>query len=136
LYLVWLVGVGYLAGQQLDDRDVVRWGPPVLLPSAAVVFCVATGWAWWTSVVAQEKSPLRELRIVATLVFTAVASVFCGVVSVDDPSVSIGLLSLVVTGLGMIGLFFIPAASSRQRPHVIRRRAAARRTGPAGPGGA
>ncbi|MYY85531.1 MULTISPECIES: hypothetical protein [unclassified Streptomyces] len=83
--------------------------------------------------VAGEKSPLRQPRIAATLVFTVVASVFCGVASVDDPSVSIGLLSVVVTGLGMVGLFFVPATSSRQLLDVIRRRAA-ERTGPAGPG--
>lgn len=105
LYLVWLVRVGYLTGQRLDDGDVAQWVPPVLLPSAAVVFCVAAGWAWWASMVAQERSPLRELRIVATLVFTAGASVFCGVVSVDDPSVLIVLLSVVVTGLGRLGGF-------------------------------
>jgi threonine dehydrogenase-like Zn-dependent dehydrogenase len=57
---------------------------------------------------------LREPRIVLSLAFVAVASVFCGVASVDDPSMSIGLLSVVVTGLGMVGLFFIPAADSRQ----------------------
>jgi threonine dehydrogenase-like Zn-dependent dehydrogenase len=56
------------------------------------------------------------------------------VASVDDPSVSIDLLSVVVTGLGMAGLFFIPAASSRQLPEVIRQRTAERRAGadPAG----
>lgn len=75
--------------------------------------------------------PLRQPQIAATLVFTVVASVFCGVASVDDSSVSIGLLSVVVTGLG--GLFLIPAASSRRLLDVIRRRAA-ERTGPAGPG--
>ncbi|MFJ9033663.1 hypothetical protein ACIRQP_35210 [Streptomyces sp. NPDC102274] len=65
--------------------------------------------------------------------FVAVSSVFCGVSSVDDPSVSVGLLGAAVTGLGMIGLFFIPAAASRQLPDVIRRRS--RRTGTA-PGAA
>lgn len=135
LYLVWLARVGYLTGQRLDDGDVARWALPVLLPPAAVVFCLAAGWAWWTSMVAREKSPLRQPRIVATLVFTVVASVFCGVASVHDPSVSIGLLSVVVTGLGMVGLFFIPAASSRRLPDVIRRRVSDR-TGPAGPSSA
>jgi hypothetical protein len=134
LYLVWLVRVGYLTGQQLDDGDAARWVPPVLLPPAAVLFCVAAGWTWWTSMVAREKSPLREPRIVASLAFVAVTSVFCGVASVDDPSVSIGLLSVVVTGLGMVGLFFIPAASTRQLLDVIRRRAAERHAG-AGPAG-
>ncbi|WP_329375095.1 hypothetical protein [Streptomyces sp. NBC_01483] len=33
-------------------------------------------------------------------------------------------LSAVVTGLGMAGLLFIPAARSRQLPNVIRRRSA------------
>ncbi|MFD9487318.1 hypothetical protein ACFWBX_25795 [Streptomyces sp. NPDC059991] len=66
-----------------------------------------------------------------TLMFTAVASVFCGLAAGDAPSVSIGLLSLWVTGLGMAGLFLIPAASSRLLPNVIRQRAADR-TGPAG----
>ncbi|MGW2492312.1 hypothetical protein ACWCV9_34590 [Streptomyces sp. NPDC001606] len=50
-----------------------------------------------------------------------------GLAPVDDPSVSVGLLSAAVTALGMIGLFFIPAACSRQLPDVIRRRAAERR---------
>ncbi|MFE9627755.1 hypothetical protein [Streptomyces sp. NPDC006527] len=79
--------------------------------------------------VAREKSPAREPRIVSRA-FVAVASVF----SVDDPSVSIGLPSVVVTGLGMARLFFIPAASSPEPPEVIRRRAAERRAGanPAG----
>jgi hypothetical protein len=95
----------------MDDGDAARW-----VPSAAVLFCVAAGWTWWTSMVARGKSPLREPRIVASLAFVAVTSVFCGVARVDDPSVSIGLLSVVVTGLGMIGLFFIPAASSRPLP--------------------
>ncbi|MYU24774.1 hypothetical protein [Streptomyces sp. SID8352] len=54
--------------------------------------------------------------------FVAAFSVFCGVASVDDPSVAVGLLSAVVTGLGMTGLFFIPAAASRELPDVIRRR--------------
>ncbi|WP_327278511.1 hypothetical protein OG609_45055 (plasmid) [Streptomyces sp. NBC_01224] len=85
-----------------------------------MLFCVMAGWTWWMSVVAQTRSPLRERWIVASLLFVAVASVFCGVASVDDPSVSVGLLSATVTGLGMIGLFFIPAACSRQLPDVIR----------------
>ncbi|MER5370864.1 hypothetical protein [Streptomyces sp. NPDC002722] len=121
VYLVWLVQVGHQAGQQLPRGDVARWAPPVLLPPAAVLFCVMAGWTWRMSVVAQTRSPLRERWIVTSLVFV-VSSVFCGVASVDDPSVSVGLLSAAVTGLGMIGLLFIPAASSRQLPDVIRRR--------------
>ncbi|MYR55738.1 hypothetical protein GTY54_05585 [Streptomyces sp. SID625] len=39
-----------------------------------------------------------------TLVLVAAFSVFCGVASVDDPAVSVGLLSAAVTGLGMTGL--------------------------------
>ncbi|MFD0296436.1 hypothetical protein ACFWJS_28510 [Streptomyces sp. NPDC127061] len=121
VYLVWLVQVGHQAGQQLPRGDVARWAPPVLLPPAAVLFCVMAGWTWRMSVVAQTRSPLLERWIVTSLVFV-VSSVFCGVASVDDPSVSVGLLSAAVTGLGMIGLLFIPAASSRQLPDVIRRR--------------
>ncbi|WP_406011668.1 hypothetical protein OG440_41345 (plasmid) [Streptomyces sp. NBC_00637] len=122
VYLVWLVQVGYQAGQELPRGDVARWAPPVLLPPAAVLFCVAAGWVWWGAVVAGTRSPLRDRWIVASLAFVVVSSVFCGVASVEDPSVSVGLLSAVVTGLGMIGLFFIPAAASRQLPDVIRRR--------------
>ncbi|MFF8910973.1 hypothetical protein [Streptomyces olivaceoviridis] len=134
VYLVWLVQVGYITGQQLPRGDVARWAPPVLLPPVAVLFCVMAAWTWWLSVVACSRSALRERWIVASLVFVAVSSVFCGVASVDDPSVSVGLLSAAVTALGMIGLFFIPAAASRQLPDVIRRRAAERRAG-AGPAG-
>ncbi|MCE0447069.1 hypothetical protein LT493_29605 [Streptomyces tricolor] len=112
LYLAWLVRAGYLTGQRLDDGDAARWALPVLLLPAAVVFCAAAGWTWWTSMVAQAKSPLPEPRIALSLAFVAVASVLCGVAAVDDPSVSIGLLSVVVTGLGMVGLFFIPAVGS------------------------
>ncbi|WP_329156325.1 hypothetical protein OIU91_42825 (plasmid) [Streptomyces sp. NBC_01456] len=122
VYLVWLVQVGYETGQQLARGDVARWAPPVLLPPAAVLFCVAAGWVWWGTVVSGARSSLREPWILASLGFVAVFSVFCGVASVDDPSVSVGLLSAAVTGLGMIGLFFIPAAASRQLPDVIRRR--------------
>lgn len=60
-----------------------------------------------------------------------VTPVFYGVPSVGDLSVSIGLLGLVVTGLGMAGLLFILATSSRPLPGVIRR-CAAGRTGSAG----
>lgn len=134
VYLVWLVRVGYLTGQELPRVDVARWAPPVLLPPVAVLFCVMAGWTWWLSVVARNRFPLREGWIVASLVFVAVSSVFCGVASVDDPSVSVGLLSAAVTGLGILGLFFIPAAASRQLPDVIRRRAAEQHTG-AGPAG-
>ncbi|MFJ3594749.1 hypothetical protein ACIQUY_39080 [Streptomyces sp. NPDC090231] len=122
VFLVWLVQVGYQTGQQLPSGDVGRWAPPVLLPSAAVLFCVMAGWTWWGAVVAGTRSPLRERWIVASLVFVAAFSVFCGVASVDDPSFSVGLLSAAVTALGIIGLFFIPAAASRQLPDVIRRR--------------
>ncbi|NEA46683.1 hypothetical protein [Streptomyces sp. SID10815] len=134
VYLVWLVQVGSLTGQDLPRGDVAQSVPPVLLPPAAVLFCVMAGWTWRLGVVARTRSPLRERWIVASLVFVAVSSVFCGVVSVDDPSVSVGLLSAAVTALGVIGLFFVPAAASRQLPDVIRRRAAERRTG-AGPAG-
>ncbi|WP_326743365.1 hypothetical protein [Streptomyces sp. NBC_01768] len=120
---MWLIEVGYLTGQQLPRGDVARWAPPVLLPPTAVLFCVAAGWVWWGSVVARTRSPLREPWIAASLVFVAIFSVFCGVASVNDPSFSVGILSAAVTGLVMIGLFFIPAACSCQLPDVIRRRA-------------
>ena len=122
VYLVWLVQVGYLTGHQLPRGDVARWSPTVLLPSAAVLFCVMAGWTWWGAVVARTRSPLRERWIVASLAFVALTSVFCGVASVNEPSVPVGLLSAVVTGLGMIGLFFIPAACSHHLPDVLRRR--------------
>ncbi|MFB7082603.1 hypothetical protein, partial [Streptomyces sp. NPDC056308] len=80
VYLVWLVQVGHQAGQQLPRGDVARWAPPVLLPPAAVLFCVMAGWTWRMSVVAQTRSPLRERWIVTSLVFV-VSSVFCGVAS-------------------------------------------------------
>jgi threonine dehydrogenase-like Zn-dependent dehydrogenase len=86
-------------------------------------------------VVAQEKSPLLEPRIALPLAFIAVVPVLCGVAAADDPAGTIGLVSVVVTGLGMVGLFFIPAAGSRQLPDVCRR-APTRRTGPDGPGAA
>ncbi|MGW3652466.1 hypothetical protein [Streptomyces sp. NPDC000878] len=124
VYLVWLVRVGYLTGQRLPAGDVARWVPPVLLPSAAVLFCWMAGTTWWMSAVARTPSPLREPWIAATLVFTAVASVFCGVAVFDEPDLSAGLLSVVITGLGMAGLFFIPAARSRELPDVVRRRSA------------
>ncbi|WP_328508313.1 hypothetical protein OG981_53670 [Streptomyces mirabilis] len=115
---MWLVRVGYLTGQRLSNSDVARWAPPALLPLAAVAF--------WVGVVARGRSPLGEPRIVATLVFVAVTSVFCGIASVDDPNISAGLLSAVVTGLGMVGLFVIPTAFSRQLPDVIRQRSRSR----------
>lgn len=130
VYLVWLVRVGYQAGQQLPRGDVARWAPPVLLPPAAALFCVAAGWVWWGAVVAGTRSPLRERWILASLAFVAVSSVFCGVASVDDPSVSVGLLSATVTALGMTGLFFIPAAASRQLPDVVRQRSRRTATAP------
>ncbi|ARI56835.1 hypothetical protein A6E92_31740 (plasmid) [Streptomyces sp. S8] len=71
VYLVWLVQVGYQAGQQLPRGDVARWAPPVLLPPAAVLFCVAAGWVWWGVVVAGTRSPLRDRWILASLVFVA-----------------------------------------------------------------
>ncbi|MFF7339723.1 hypothetical protein ACFZAT_20580 [Streptomyces sp. NPDC008163] len=52
----------------------------------------------------------------------AVNPVWRGVASVEDLSVSVGLLSSTVTAPGMTGLFFIPAAASRQLPDVVRRR--------------
>ncbi|WP_229695673.1 hypothetical protein [Streptomyces lacrimifluminis] len=124
VYLAWLVRVGYLTGQRLPAGDVARWVPPILLPPAAVLFCVMAGTTWWMSAVARTPSPLREPWIAATLVFTAVTSVFCGVAAFDDPDVSAGLLSVVITGLGMAGLFLIPAARSRQLPDIVRRRSA------------
>jgi hypothetical protein len=89
VYLVWLVEVGYLTGQELPRGDVARWVPPVLLPPVAVLFCVIAGWTWWLSVVAGTRSPLRERWIVASLAFVAVSSVLCGVASVDDRSVGV-----------------------------------------------
>ncbi|MFI9587016.1 hypothetical protein ACIHCQ_35545 [Streptomyces sp. NPDC052236] len=70
LYLVWLVQVGYRAGQRLPDGDTARWAP-VALPPAAVVFCVAAGWTWWASVVARSGSPLRERWTLAALAYAA-----------------------------------------------------------------
>ncbi|WP_029383077.1 hypothetical protein [Streptomyces leeuwenhoekii] len=127
VYLVWLVQVGYLTGQELPCGDIARWAPPVLLPLVAVLFCVMAGWTWWLSVVARTRSPLREKWVVASLAFVAVSSVLCGVASVDDPSVPAGPLSVIVTGLGMAGLFFTPAACSRQLPDVVRRRSSTAR---------
>ncbi|MFF1405122.1 hypothetical protein [Streptomyces sp. NPDC058294] len=124
LYLVWLARVGYLAGHRLPEGDITRWAPAVLLPPAAVLFCVMAGRLWWMSVVDRTASPLRERWTVASLVFIAVASVFCGVVAVDDRDVSAGLLGAVVTGLGMAGLFFIPAARFRRMPDVVGRHSA------------
>ncbi|MBD0844736.1 hypothetical protein [Streptomyces sp. TRM68416] len=132
VYVVWLVRAGYLTGQhRLPDSDVIRWALPTLVPAAAVVLCVLVGHAWWVSVATRTASPLRERWTVMVLLFIAAVSVFCGVAAVDDPGVSAGLLSLVVTGLGMAGLFFIPAACSRELPDVVRRRFADSSDGPA-----
>ncbi|MCC5480980.1 hypothetical protein [Streptomyces barringtoniae] len=79
----------------------------VLLPPAAVVFCVTAGWTWWASMVERFGSPLREPWVLAALTFTAVASVFCGVAGADEPSASVGLLS------GLVGFAGgVPIASS------------------------
>lgn len=125
VYGVWLVRVGYLTGQhRLPAGDVIRWALPTLIPAAAVVLCVLVGATWWASVVTRMASPLRERWPVTVLLFIAAVSVFCGVAAADHPTVSSGLLSLVITGLGMVGLFLIPAARSRHLPDVIRRRSA------------
>jgi len=132
VYVVWLVRVGYLTGQhRLPAGDVIRWALPTLVPAAAVVLCVLVGATWWMSVVDRTASPLRDRWPVTVLVFIAAVSVLCGVASVDHPDVSAGLLSLVITGLGMAGLFFIPAARSRELPDVVRRRSASSSDDPA-----
>ncbi|MEU5061294.1 MULTISPECIES: hypothetical protein [unclassified Streptomyces] len=71
---------------------------------------------------ASDRSALRQPCLVTTLVFAAVTPVLCTVASVDNPSLTVGLLSVTVTGLGMTGLFFIPAACSRRLPNVTHRR--------------
>ena len=131
VYVVWLVRVGYLTGQhRLPAGDVIRWALPTLIPAAAVVLCVLVGDTWWASVVDRAASPLRERWPLTVLLFIAAVSVFCGVAAVDHPTVSSGLLSLVLTGLGMAGLFLIPAARSRELPDVVLRRSGNRQTHP------
>ncbi|KOT49917.1 hypothetical protein ADK43_34935 [Streptomyces rimosus subsp. rimosus] len=49
-------------------------------------------------------------------------SLLCALLAADELTVGVGLRSAAITGLGMIGLFFIPAVSSRQLPDVIRQR--------------
>ncbi|MFF7297502.1 hypothetical protein [Streptomyces sp. NPDC008265] len=102
----------------------------MLLPPAAVLFCVAAGWLWWGAVVAGTRSPLRDQWTLASLSLVPVSAVFCGVASVEDPSVPVALLSATVTALGMIGLFFIPAAASRSPSDIIRRRSRRTATAP------
>ncbi|GGV89025.1 hypothetical protein GCM10015535_41550 [Streptomyces gelaticus] len=65
VYLMWLAKVGHRTEQQLPRGDVAQWAPPVLLPLATALFCVAAGWAWWESVVAHiawtMPTPRRQL---------------------------------------------------------------------------
>ncbi|MEW2302250.1 hypothetical protein AB0958_20140 [Streptomyces sp. NPDC006655] len=82
------------------------------------------------SVVTRTTSPLRERWTVLALLFIAAVSVLCGVAVVDDPAVSAGLLSFTVTGLGMAGLFMIPAARSRELPDILHRRSTDSSDGP------
>lgn len=132
LYVGWLVRVSYLTGQhRLPTGDVIRWALPTLVPAIAVVLRVVAGQMWWVSVVSRTASPLRERWSVTVLLFIAAVSVFCGVAAIDDPNVYFGLLSLVITGLGMTGLFFLPAELSHELPDVVRRRSAGSSDDPA-----
>lgn len=121
VYLIWLVQVGYQAGQQLPSGDAGRWAPPVLLPLAAVLFCVMAGWTWWGAVVARTHSPLRERGSSRRWCSSPPSRCSAGCLG-RRPVLSVGPLSAAVTTLGMIGLFFIPAAAAHQLPDVIRRR--------------
>lgn len=126
LYVGWLARASYLAGRRhLPEGDAVRWGLPVLLSTAAVVLVLGAGAIWWVRVVGRYESPLSERWIWAAPAPVALCSVICGAAAVPDPGVAVVLLSLVVTGLGMGGLFLVPAASSRRLPHVVRERSAA-----------
>ncbi|WP_405608178.1 hypothetical protein OG292_02515 [Streptomyces sp. NBC_01511] len=123
LYVGWLARAAYLTGQRrLPEGDLVRWALPVLLPATAVVLVLGAGAIWWVSVVGRYESPLSKRWIWSGPAFVATCSALCGTASAPDPGVPVALLSLVVTGLGMGGLFLLPAAASRRLPDVVRRR--------------
>ncbi|MHA4820177.1 hypothetical protein ACXZ65_38175 [Streptomyces aculeolatus] len=130
LYLIWLVYSVHDTAQDLPSGDAGRWAFPILFPVVAAVLTPTVGTMWWTGVVTESRELRRNAWGWALLAIVAGYSVACGTAAAKEPGVDTALLSLVVTGLGMVGLFFIPAALSRSLPEVVRRRAQGRRDVP------
>jgi hypothetical protein len=111
-YLYFLFHMGTQWVESFPPDDSARTLLPVAVPLAAFSITTFSAISWWWSLERGREVLLGRKGCRKFVVFAAALSaltVVCGASSVD---VGVVLLSLGLTGAGMTGLWFLPAALS------------------------
>ncbi|MFB6811192.1 hypothetical protein [Streptomyces sp. NPDC056387] len=107
LYLLFLHHAGDRWGQKLPTDDDLRFWLPIIVPLAAFSFTTISSTSWWCST---EDRPflLGRKHPRFMLVFVAALSLMAGFFGSAHQDVVAVLLTIMVTIIGMVGLWFLP----------------------------
>ncbi|MGI5262441.1 hypothetical protein [Streptomyces angustmyceticus] len=111
LYLWFLHHAGDRWGQQLPADDDLRFWLPIVVPLAAFSFTTMSSTSWWWST---EDRPFllgrKHWRFM--MVFVVALSLMAGFFGSAHQDVIAVLLTVMVTIIGLVGLWFLPPALS------------------------
>lgn len=127
LYLWFLHHMGDRWGQQLPADDDLRFWLPIVVPLAAFSFTTMSSTSWWYST---EDRPflLGRKRWRFLMVFVVALSLMAGFFGSAHQDFVALLLTVMVTAIGVVGLWLLPPTLSPQLLDTLRPKKA-----PAGP---
>lgn len=119
LYLWFLHHAGGRWGQQLPADDDLRLWLPIVVPLAAFSFTTISSTSWWWST---EDRPFllgrRQWRFL--MVFVAALSLMAGFFGSAHQDAVAVLLTVLVTTIGIVGLWLLPPALSPRLLDTLR----------------
>lgn len=112
LYLYFLHHMARLWARQLPEGDTTRSLLPIAIPLAAFSFTLLAALSWWVSSANGRPFLLGPMRWRFLAGFVAALSLVTGIIGDQNRDIATGILTAMVTIIGMAGLWFLPPAVS------------------------
>jgi hypothetical protein len=112
LYLWFLHHAAGWWAEHLPEDDNVRLWLPYVVPGAALSFTLLAALSWWVSIVDAKPFLLGRTRWRFLVVFVCELSLIAGVLGAQVRDATAVVLTVMVTTIGMTGLWLLPPTLS------------------------